>query len=184
MFLFSFLLTLSRSGAIILLFGLILLFFSDIKRFYSILVYACIGSVVTIIGVTVYGSRLLLSSGGEFDRGFISGGLSRFSLIDKAMDQGQIMYFGNGIGKTKELIGYHSHNTYFDFLFELGLIPFSVFLIYTLILLVYSFKNLNPFSIFTILIFVSIFSVSLPFNPLLYLPPLVCLRMKYVENNN
>lgn len=177
----SFILTMSRSGAIIMILGLVLLFFTDIKRFSSLLLYSVIFSFFTMAAIAIYGGSLLVAENAELDRGFITGILSRFNFVENIVKGYSFELFGNGIGKSKELIGYHSHNTYFDFLFECGVIPFIIFMSYVILMLRQLFKNLNPLSIFAILIFVSIFSVSLPFNPIIYLIPLVCLRMKYVE---
>lgn len=177
----SFILTMSRSGAIIMILGLVLLFFTDIKRFSSLLLYSVIFSLFTMAAIAIYGGSLLVTENAELDRGFITGILSRFNLVENIVKGYSFELFGNGIGKSKELIGYHSHNTYFDFLFECGVVPFIIFMSYVILMLRQLFKNLNPLSIFAILIFVSIFSVSLPFNPIVYLIPLVCLRMKYVE---
>lgn len=167
--------SLSRTGLAALVVGLCGLFL--LKRSKVVLwipVFAAVG-LMLLLSLDLVFEQLSLSQSAS-SRGLEEGLESRLNLINLLLRYESISLLGNGFGYSKELIGLHSHNTYFDFLFEGGAISFAVFLGFLLIVTLRNFPLTNVFQVYSLCIFVCIFGVSLPFYPLLYLLPLLALR--------
>jgi O-antigen ligase len=172
--------TFSRTGIVIyvLAFSLSLLNKNKGKihiiMILSITTILCIMSWKMIYFLTIDFSHVV-------NRSFDTGIMSRFALLESVYGRADenLKIFGNGVGISKDLIGLHSHNTYFDYLFEGGIVAFMIFMIFSFLSTFNSFVKKGYLHGFNICIFVSAFTLSLSFNPILILLPLLIYRHNY-----
>ncbi|NKI19552.1 hypothetical protein HCU74_19265 [Spongiibacter sp. KMU-166] len=175
----SMILTFSRSGLVAVVAGLFVFYCKriDIKHFVVALVF--VGAAFGGIAVfdTLMG-ELKTSDNVTVERSFLSGMMSRNNLLSLALREEEIKLFGNGIGRAKEVIGIHSHNSYFDYIFDAGIIPF-VFLLLIMAVSVYeAFKRPTLVSAYTISIMVGAAALSISYQPMLLLMVMISGRYR------
>lgn len=176
----SIILTFSRSGSLAIACALAAMFFSRVKlRSFVIgaVVLLLAVPIVTLTGTLIEG--LKTSENVEVSRDFSSGLSGRNNLLMLAVAEQPITFWGNGLGVTKTLIGLHSHNTYFDYLYEAGFIPFLLLIICVGLACIRSVKTPNLINSYGVGVLVGAGAVSIGFQPLFIL--LILMGGKYVD---
>lgn len=178
--LLSMVLTFSRSGLFSVVACFAALYFLRLKVSHAKVILPVLLLILPLFFVaTTSFDSLKTNEAAEVDRGIISGLLSRSNLIVLLLEQRDIVFFGNGLGVSKELIGLHSHNTFFDFLFEGGVLPFLAFLAMTLSYIAFAFCRPNVIAAYGVGVIVGSLAVSIAFQPLLIL--VMLMGPKYVD---
>ncbi|WP_022959108.1 hypothetical protein [Spongiibacter tropicus] len=166
----SLLLTFSRSGLIAVVVGILAFYIKKIS--FRMLAWAAVSVVLSLLISALYGfvvSELKTNEDVVVERSFSSGFDSRNNLLSLALMKEDFSAFGNGIGRAKDIIGIHSHNSYFDYIFDSGYVPFSILAIILLFFFTDLYRRPSIFSAYAASIVVGAAALSIPFQPMLIL---------------
>jgi hypothetical protein len=166
----SLVLTFSRSGLLAVIFGTGAFYFRriSVKLALGVIVVGLLSLALGLVyGLLIEG--LKTSQTTTVDRSFSGGFDSRSNLLVLAMEKEDLKYFGNGIGRAKDAIGLHSHNSYFDYIFDAGLVPFAILLLIIIFFVLDSFFKSTILSAYTVSICVGAAALSIGFHPLFLL---------------
>jgi O-antigen ligase len=175
--------TFSRSGFFTVIAAVASYYFLRIKvsHLKFIVPFAIALVPIVLIGFS-YFDDLKVNDSADVDRGFVSGLLSRSALLSILLEKESFSFFGNGLGISKEILGIHSHNTYFDFLFEGGVVPFVVFVVITLSYIFSAFYKPSLIKSYGVGVIIGASAVSISFQPLLSL--VILLGSKYADKEH
>jgi len=174
--------TFSRSGLLAIMVGLVFAFRNRIspRYFWTLLTLF----IVSLVGYFLYGSivsLLNLSAESVVDRSIEGGFLSRFNLIGMILTRSSLEFFGNGIGSAKALLGIHSHNTFFDFLFEGGYIPGFIYLAICSVFVFKAWLKPSLMSGFGVVVIASSAVLSIGYQPILVLTLMMAGRYRDLD---
>lgn len=175
----SLILTFSRSGLLAVVFGVATYYFKRVS--FKVAIAGLITLMVFSVSGLFYGSllgQLRTNDDSVVERSFSSGFDSRGNLLNLALNEEDLKPFGNGIGRAKDIIGIHSHNSYFDYIFDAGLVPFSLLILIMCLFVFDTIRSPTLISAYGVSICVGAAALSIGFHPLFLLLIMLGSRFK------